>query len=194
MFGINQIGTEMHGNFSHQGNVLIDFNYRYKIYEALKLNLKSITKENNFKINIDDIKIGDDLTDLKSGMIVITQFRDIAVIEYDGTSVNRNSFLIRSQTKLRNLYITFKLYVKQENISDASDGIIEEKENYVDEIIKGIYGYNPKAQQLKQLLFTGIQNDFGLIAYELSETKPYNLKQDLIIKFEGLFQYKLKYF
>ncbi|MGE5411465.1 MAG: hypothetical protein ACM3MI_10945 [Clostridiales bacterium] len=127
-------------------------------------------------------------------MIVITQFRDIAVIEYDGTSVNRNSFLIRSQTKLRNLYITFKLYVKQENISDASDGIIEEKENYVDEIIKGIYGYNPKAQQLKQLLFTGIQNDFGLIAYELSETKPYNLKQDLIIKFEGLFQYKLKYF
>jgi hypothetical protein len=194
MVGINIIGTELYGNYSHAGNVLIDNNYRYMIYEALKNDLKAITRANMFRVDISDVVIGDEKTDMKNKMIVITQIRDIAVIEYQGTTVNRNSFMLRSQTKLRNLYITFKLYVKEENRSKLSDNVIRSREDYIDEIIKGLYGYNINARHLKDLLYTGIQNDFGLVAYEINEVKPYTLNEDLNIRFEALFQYKLKYF
>lgn len=194
MFGSNQYAITLFGDYSNTENLLITFNFRYKILEALMNNLKAITKLNGFSIDIMDVLIGDDGTDIKDHCIVVSQIRDLAVIEYQGTSVNRNSYMLRSQSKLRNFYVSFKLFVKNFNKSSLTYSDIKLREDFIDEIIKGLYGYNEKAVHLRELLFLGISNDFGLVAYEVSETKPYSLNRDLNIKFEALFQYRLKYY
>ncbi|MDP4172431.1 MAG: hypothetical protein Q8933_00565 [Bacteroidota bacterium] len=194
MYGINQTGIELYGDFSHLCNLLIRNNYRYKILEALRENLLGIRIEDGFPIDIEGVFFADESFRLLNKQISIYSVRDVAVMEYQGTNINRNSSLIRNQTKLRNLYVLFKLFLKSENCFAPSKEDIQFRECYIDEIIKCLYGYSSKASQLKDLLYNGIQNDFGLIAYEITETKPYNLKGDLIARFEVLFQYKEKYY
>lgn len=194
MLGNHTYGALTFGLAHVMGSEAGNFNYRHLILRALKQNLEAVTIANGFKTDINRVMFGKPNSPLQNGEVLIYSIRDVAVLNYQGDSVDRNSYLIRSSSRIRNIYVGLRLFVKNELSGEISDSMIELRENYTDSLIKGLYGRYAPARQLYTLLMDGIANDSGLVAFDISQNKEYGFAGDLVLETEILFQYKEKFY
>lgn len=194
MLGNHTYGTVPFALAGEPGSESGNFNYRHLILRALKQNLEAVTKANGFKADIKRVIFGKPGSPQQNGDILIYSIRDVAVLNYQGDSVDRNSYLIRSSSRIRNLYVGLHLLVKSELSGEITDSMVELRENYADSLIKGLYGRYAPARQLYTLLMDGIANDSGLVAFDISQNKEYGFAGDLELETEILFQYKEKFY
>ncbi|HEX2866782.1 MAG TPA: hypothetical protein VHO03_07055 [Ignavibacteriales bacterium] len=194
MLGSHAYSAVPFGLAGDPGLEIGNFNYRHLILRALKQNLEAVRKANGFKADIKRVIYGKPDLPMKNGEVLIYSIRDVAVLNYQGDSVDRNSYLIRSSSRIRNIYVGLRLLVKNELPGEISDSIIEFREDYADSLIKGLYGRYAPARQLYTLLMDGIANDSGLVAFDISQNKEYTFAGDLVLETEVLFQYKEKFY
>lgn len=192
MYGSYKYAEKLFACVPAASNFLLGFNYSLIILEALKSNLQSVAVAAGFDIDITHVYFGDPGRSLNNLEVLIYRVRDVGVVTYSGNySLDRNSFLLRSEIKLRNLYVTFRLKIIRGISSSCDISLIQ---NCSDSVIKALYGSQSSACQLKFLLYDGISKDFGLVAYEVLEIRPYYFSPNVDLVFECLFQYKQKYY
>lgn len=194
MFGNYTFGAIPYGLVYGGENEGGGFNYRHLILTALKQNLEAITVANGFRADVKRVIFGQSEKQLKNGEILIYSIRDAAVLNYNDEQADFNSSLVRSSSRIRNIYVKFRLFVKSELSSEIPLKTIELRENYADALIKGLLGRYAPARQLCTLLRDGISNDSGLIAFEILAYKEYGFAGDLELEAEVLLQYKEKFY
>lgn len=194
MVGNYTYGAVAYGLVYDEENESGGFNYRQLILTALKQNLEAITISNGFRAGVKRVIFGQSDKQLQDGEILIYGIRDSAVLNYKVEPAELNNSLLRSSSRIRNIYVKLRLFVKSELSSEISLKAVESRENYTDALIKGLLGRYAPARQLYSLLRDGISNDTGLIAFEILEYKEYGFAGDLELEAEVLLQYKEKFY
>lgn len=174
------------------GGEVADFNFRHLILRALRQNLEAITAANGFRAEVKGVIFGDSERQIRNGEILIYSIRD-AGLDYHSEPADQTRPSPRPPSRVRNIYIKFRLLVKTESCGEITDEMIELRENYTDSLIKGLYGRFAAARQLKTLLMDGISAGSGLVAFDISQFKEYEFSGNLELEAEVVCTYKEKF-